>query len=254
MSQIFEVENNNKLIFFIDEDVPLLRKFGQILADTYRDYQVKAMTDLKGVKQALKEEKPQVIISCLNFNDGSDIISFYQELKSSEITRDISLITTGTRAELEPRMDELIELSSALLPKAITTPQLQQVVKEAIKKANSIGADTITLEAGDHLFHEGDQSDAIYILKSGELQVYKRVNGQNKELSTINQQQMIGEMALIDKALRSASIRATIPSQVLKLHLGDVEKYINEQPFWMRMLIHTLTTRVRESNQKLLEK
>lgn len=252
--QILEVENNNKLIFFIDEDVPLLKKFGQILADTYKDYQIRAMTDLKSAKQALKEQKPQVIISCLNFKDGSDIIEFYQEIVSSERTRDISLITTGTRVELEPRSEQLRELGTAFLPKAITIPQLQQVVLQAIRKANSLGADIIQLQEGEHLFHEGDQSDAIYILKSGELQVYKKLGNELHELSLINQQQMIGEMALIDHSLRSASIRATTPTQVLKLHLGDVEKYIEEQPFWMRMLVHTLTNRVREANQRLLQK
>ncbi len=254
MSQILEVENNNKLIFFIDEDVPLLKKIGQLLADTYPDYQIMAMPDLKTAEKTLLEKKPQVIITSLNFNDGSTIIPFLQSLKESESTKMISLIVSGTRRELEQKQSALSELEADLLPKAITIPNLKSVVDSALEKANSLSADTIILQTGEHLFLEGDQSDAIYILKSGELQVYKKIDGQQVELALINQQQMLGEMALIDHSLRSASIIATATSQVLKLHLGDIEKYIEEQPFWMRMLVHTLSTRVRESNQKLLKR
>lgn len=254
MSQILEVENNNKIIMFIDQDVPLLRKFGQHLADRYGDYQIIAMTDLKSAEKSIKEHKPQVIISCLNFSDETTVLSFYEKLRSAESTKTISLIVTGTRNELDQQRESIDDLEVVILPKAITIPQLDKVVDDGISKANSLGADIINLDAGDHLFHEGEQSDAIYILKSGELQVYKKIAGESKELAIINQQQMIGEMALIDHSLRSASIKAIAPSQILKLHLGDIEKYVEEQPFWMRMFIHTLTSRIRESNQKLLQK
>ena len=254
MAEILEVENSNKIILFIDEDIPLLKKFGQLLADTFPTYQIMAMTDLKQAKKSLEDKKPQVILSSLNFKNQDTVIPFFQQLRSKESTKTISLIVTGTRAELEKAHIAIHDLNLAQLPKAITIPNLIQTVQAAIKQANSLSADTIHLDAGQHLFHEGDESDALYILKSGELQVYKTQGGKAVELAVINQQQMIGEMALIDHSLRTASIRAVIPSQVLRLHLGDVEKYIEEQPFWMKMLIHTLSNRIKESNQKLLAK
>jgi DNA-binding NarL/FixJ family response regulator len=251
---LIEVSNPNKIIYFIDEEVPLLRKYGQIIAHEYPDYEIVAMVNLTDAKKQIGEKKPQILITSLNFSNNTDCFEFIEFLKSSEITRDIQVIVTGTRAELEEKAERISYFDMEILPKSITTPHLMNVLSMAIQRANSVQADIKVISEGDHLFKEGDESDSIYILKSGELQVYTQKGDQFVELAIINQQQMIGEMALIDRSLRSASIRAIRDTEVLELKLGKVDQYIEEQPFWMKMLVRTLADRLREANKKLLSK
>ena len=249
-----EVNNPNKVIYFIDEDVPLLRKYGQIIAHQYADYEVIAMVSLNDAKKQLLSKKPQVIITSLNFEDSSTCFSFIEFLKNSETTKDIQIITTGTRAELEAQSEKINYFEVEILPKSITTPHLLNLLSLAIQKANSVEADIRVIKKDEHLFKEGDESDSLFILKSGELLIYKQKGDQIVEIAEINQQQMIGEMALIDRSLRSASIKATRDSEVFELKLGQIDQYIAEQPYWMKMLIQTLTDRLRETNKKLLSK
>ena len=251
-TKILEVSNPNKTIYFIDEDVPLLKKYGQIIAKEFPDFEIVAMVSLTDAKKQLLTKKPQVILTTLNFEDNSDCFQYIEFLKSSELTKDIQIIVTGTRAELEVASDKIHYFDLEVLPKAITTPHLLNMISLAVQKANSVEAEVRHLKAGDHLFKEGDESDSLFILKSGELLVYKQKGNDIIKLAEINQQQMIGEMALIDRSLRSASIKATRDSDVFELKLGQVDQYISEQPYWMKMLVQTLADRLREANKKLL--
>ena len=209
---------------------------------------------LSDAKKQMETKKPQVIILPLNYKNSSKCFEYVEFLKSSEQTKEIQIIVTGTRRELEEESEKINNLNLLTLAKSITTPNLRETLSIAISAANSVKANIIQIKAGEHLFKEGDESDSIFILKSGELLVYKEKGDKIIELAEINQQQMIGEMALIDRSLRSASIKATRDSEVFELKLGKVDQYISEQPYWMKMLIQTLSERLRESNKKLLQK
>lgn len=69
-------------------------------------------------------------------------------------------------------------------------------------------AQPITLTAGEHFFREGDESQVMYVLQSGRVEIYKTWQSSAKVLRSMHAGDCFGEMALIDLAPRSASAQA----------------------------------------------
>ncbi|MFH0781298.1 MAG: cyclic nucleotide-binding domain-containing protein [Pseudomonadota bacterium] len=67
----------------------------------------------------------------------------------------------------------------------------------------------IQLQRGEHLFVEGDQGTFMGFVVNGVLEVQKRSEtGENITLARLTKGSSIGEMALIDKSTRSATVIA----------------------------------------------
>jgi CRP/FNR family transcriptional regulator, cyclic AMP receptor protein len=68
-----------------------------------------------------------------------------------------------------------------------------------------------SLGPGQVLFAKGDPARTLYVVKSGELQI---LDG-NRVFETVGPGGIIGEMALIDGGVRSATVQAIRPSEVV---------------------------------------
>lgn len=102
----------------------------------------------------------------------------------------------------------------------------------------------------DLLFEEGDYPDAMYIVRSGQFSIYVTEGESEKEVSLAGPGNLIGEMSLFDKKLRSASARATIDSSVVKLPYEQLEKDLDQLPEWVRITMRTLSDKLRTTNKK----
>jgi len=83
-------------------------------------------------------------------------------------------------------------------------------------------AKTVSMDAGDVLFAEGDPADKVYILLAGRVLVYKTDDrGEELELTTIEQGRFFGEMALFDRGLRAAAVRCLEPCEFMIIDGDD---------------------------------
>ncbi len=99
----------------------------------------------------------------------------------------------------------------------------------------------VTLEALEVLFEEGDVSNAMYIILSGELLVYKK----NKVIARRKTSEYIGEMGLIGSEPRSATIRAEVQSQLLEITDEKFQKEFSDHSQSLFALLKTLSQRAR---------
>lgn len=109
----------------------------------------------------------------------------------------------------------------------------------------------IILEPNQVLFRAGDTSDGMYIIRQGELRVYLEEDGKEVTLATVASGGMIGEMALFDKKPRSASVKASKKTEVTLISNEDFGKLMKQIPKWFVSLMGTLSTRLRETNERL---
>lgn len=116
-------------------------------------------------------------------------------------------------------------------------------------------AQPITLQAGEHFFREGDVSHAMYVLQSGQVEIYKSWQAKSKLLRHMNAGDCFGEMALIDLSPRSASARAVEPSEALQITppiLHEIYQYDLEQFTMLQMNMgREVSRRLRRSNELL---
>lgn len=85
---------------------------------------------------------------------------------------------------------------------------------------------------GAVVFSEDDPADAFYVVLAGEVAVLKRMPEPSERLDTIGRlgpSKCFGEIALLEGSVRTATIRTTCPSTVLKLEKADFDRLLVNQ-------------------------
>ncbi|RZA24627.1 MAG: Crp/Fnr family transcriptional regulator [Proteobacteria bacterium] len=107
------------------------------------------------------------------------------------------------------------------------------------------------LKKGELLFKAGDSSDGMYVLRKGQIQIFLDKGGNDIVLASVAAGGMIGEMSLFDKKPRSASARAMEETEVTQISNDDFNKIISQIPKWLVSLMATLSSRLRDTNERL---
>nr|WP_218036154.1 cyclic nucleotide-binding domain-containing protein [Sphingobium sp. 15-1] len=79
-------------------------------------------------------------------------------------------------------------------------------------------AEIQTVKAGEPIITEGDLGNDIYVIRVGSMIVEKKIGGKNVFLSYLPAGSYVGEMALIAGGPRTATVKATVKSEVIKLN------------------------------------
>ena len=105
---------------------------------------------------------------------------------------------------------------------------------------------------GVRVFHEGDTSDACYIVRSGDLRVTREhSDGRAIALATLGSGDIFGELAMLDGGARSASVETLSDAELLALPAADVRRLLAAHAEISVKLIVALTRRLRETNERV---
>jgi CRP/FNR family transcriptional regulator, cyclic AMP receptor protein len=105
---------------------------------------------------------------------------------------------------------------------------------------------------GVRVFHEGDTSDACYIVRTGDLRVTREhSDGRAIALATLASGDIFGELAMLDRGARSASVETLTDSELLALPAGDMRRLLSAHPDIAVKLIVALVRRLRETNERV---
>ncbi len=111
-------------------------------------------------------------------------------------------------------------------------------------------SDFTVIKKDQLLFEEGDYPDAMYIVRSGQFSIFIKEGDIEKEVSLAGPGNLIGEMSLFDKKLRSAGARAVVDSSVATLAYSQLEKQLETLPEWVRITMKTLSEKLRTTNKR----
>lgn len=102
-------------------------------------------------------------------------------------------------------------------------------------------AEEIELQAGSYLFHAGDVSDSLYVVRRGRLQVLQ----QDIVLRELGRGDVVGELGLLVDAPRSASIRALRDSKLVRLTKTQFDRIAERGA--LTALVRTLAIRLHQA-------
>jgi CRP-like cAMP-binding protein len=105
--------------------------------------------------------------------------------------------------------------------------------------------EVVTLAAGEVLFEKGQPGHLMYVVKSGTLQI---ADG-NHVYETVSAGGILGEMALVDGAPRSATVHAIVPSVVVPIDEHRFLFMVQQTPFFAFRMMRVLTSRLRAMNE-----
>ncbi len=105
-----------------------------------------------------------------------------------------------------------------------TERQLLQMLGSGVTPQDLVevleSAEIVGVKAGEAIINEGEENYDIFVIRQGSMVVEKDIGGKPVFLSYLPAGSYVGEMALIDGGRRTATVRAAIKSEVIKLN-GD---------------------------------
>jgi len=144
---------------------------------------------------------------------------------------------TGFKPGMLRRIKILADLNDAQLAQLTEYLEVQQVKQWTV------------------LFNQGDASDAMYLLMSGELRARSMAGGKETILSTFGPGDFFGDMALFDHGPRSADVIANVDSMLLRLSAASFNRLTREVPAlatpFLQATARTLAARIRADNKRL---
>lgn len=110
--------------------------------------------------------------------------------------------------------------------------------------------ETVTCRGGEWLFRQGDPADGLYLLVRGRLQVWidaPDADGSAPRLvAEVSPGETVGEIGLLSGGGRSAGIRATRDSLLLRMDAAAFDRLALRRPELTRQLAGGIATRLRD--------
>lgn len=114
---------------------------------------------------------------------------------------------------------------------------------------------SVAWRAGEVVFREGEPGASLFVLTSGEVEVLNRHAGAEKVMAALSAPSAFGEMALVDREARSATVRARTECQALELTAEAFTAFRKRSrdgfTFVVINVARILSSRLRETSQRL---
>jgi len=105
------------------------------------------------------------------------------------------------------------------------------------------------LSRGEHLFMEGDDGDALYVVIDGKMKLTRAASdGRENLLSVIGPGEMFGELSLFDPRPRTSSASAVTDATLAALKHEALTPWLREQPEVSLHMLRALAQRLRRAN------
>jgi serine phosphatase RsbU (regulator of sigma subunit) len=106
----------------------------------------------------------------------------------------------------------------------------------------------VELMAGATIFQEGSRDRRFYIVVEGQVEVYKKMDGEERLLATLKTGDLIGEMSLFSEdGSHTASVRALTDLRLLEMPPGQFDAMLHRQPELAYDLLSLLSQRLEQS-------
>ena len=101
---------------------------------------------------------------------------------------------------------------------------------------------------GDTLFEEGEPGDQAYLVKSGEVEIVRKIGNEELVLARLGRGEIFGEMSLIDNQPRMATARISEEAELAVITRENIESRLDrvaQSDMVIRRLIDVFVTRIR---------
>lgn len=106
----------------------------------------------------------------------------------------------------------------------------------------------LELAAGRPLFARGDPATDLFVIVTGSL----RVHDQDRTIDLLGPGEVVGELALLDDTVRSATVTGVTDALLLALDRASLDELVADHPAFATGLIQVLTARLRARTRDVL--
>ncbi len=113
----------------------------------------------------------------------------------------------------------------------------------------------VTIDAGEHVFCQGDLDGALFIVVEGRVILEREINDNTDSISlnSVNPGEYFGEISLFLDAPRSVTATAMQPSKVIRLINDDFAEFASKYPALLIEINRILSLHLVEAHDKISE-
>ncbi len=130
------------------------------------------------------------------------------------------------------------------------SPLFQGLSDEELQKLMDM-AEPVSLRAGYVLIRQGEPGDSAYVIMQGEFEVQKQTGQSLIKIDVRNPGDVVGEMALLSRAPRNATLIAKTDGEVLRIPQEAFETLLQSSTTAARAVLHWVMSRLTQ-NESLL--
>ena len=109
-----------------------------------------------------------------------------------------------------------------------------------------------SFDVGSTILKQGDDGHAAYIIEEGSVEVYiTHPDGSIQSLAKRGAGTIIGEMALVDRQRRTASVRALEPCQMIEINQSEYKRRLDNTDPVMKMVTQVILARYRDTLSRI---
>ncbi len=133
-------------------------------------------------------------------------------------------------------------------------PILRNMTEEEIQRFN-IRFKTKAHSKGEILFREGESGQDMYVIRSGQIKIFKKIKHSDTTFCVLKEGDFFGEMAIIDGGPRSANVEVIQDGELIRI--GSKEFYdlrTTDAPLAFKIMdniLRVLSMRLRQANRNL---
>jgi CRP/FNR family transcriptional regulator len=123
------------------------------------------------------------------------------------------------------------------------------LIKEDAMTSGALGK---VYKDGEEIICEGEDGNCMFVIQEGEVEVLiKGEEEQEIRLGVRQEGEFFGEMAIFDRDVRSATVRALGEARVLTVDKKNFMRRVHEDPSLAFRLVETMSHRIRELGEEV---
>ncbi|HWF25715.1 MAG TPA: DHA2 family efflux MFS transporter permease subunit [Solirubrobacteraceae bacterium] len=150
-----------------------------------------------------------------------------------------------TRTHLPPAPRARPVRSTASSAEFLRAAPLFAELPEAMLDSIVAKAHRVSLRAGDFLFRQGEDGDCLYLVRSGRLEAISDDDEGARSVALIERGAVVGELAVLARSTRSASVLALRDCELLKITADDFTALMAASAPLATALARTLSVHVQ---------
>ena len=153
-------------------------------------------------------------------------------------------------------------MSNKNIEEALLKVKLFSSAPESSVQAVAELSEIVEVRPGQALFYEGDDSDCMYVVRSGTVVIKKSSSEDEEDIAKIGSQSHLGEMTFLNCGAdgayekRTASAEASEESSLIKIPFAGLEKIIEKDSvfgcYFYKMIALNLSGRIQKTDEDLV--
>ena len=119
-----------------------------------------------------------------------------------------------------------------------------------MKKTGALGK---VYQDGEVIVRQGEVGDCMYVIQKGQVEVMLEKGGEEVRLAVRGEGEFVGEMAIFEREVRMATVRALGQARVLTIDKKNFLRRIHKDPSLAYRIVQTMSRRIRELSAEVAQ-